>query len=189
MGWITLRNDFNNWMKFRVFELILFMENAPFEWFLAGGHALDEFVKYRIREHKDIDILIDIKNVDEVLDYFKGYQIYIARNGKLIDVDEVDIVITDSLWIAEDKASPFFLEVLFFESDYGEWIYKRNRDIRRFIDSIYFISNGIRVIQPEIQLLYKMNSSNVRDKDLLDYEVVYAKLSDDQREWLDTKIK
>ncbi|MCU7557089.1 nucleotidyltransferase domain-containing protein [Macrococcus capreoli] len=184
-----MRNDLNNWKKFRVFELTLLMKDASFDWLLAGGHALDEFLKFRIREHEDIDILIDIKNVDEVLDYFKDYQIYIARNGKLIDVDGVDILLTDSLWVAEDEVSPFFLEVLFFESDNGEWIYKRNRDIRRSIDYSYFISNGIKVIQPEIQLLYKMNSSNVRDKDLVDYEAVYTKLSDDQREWLDRFVK
>lgn len=184
-----MRNDFNNWKKFRVFELILLMNDASFDWFLAGGHALDEYLKYRIREHEDIDILIDIKNVYKILDYFNNYQIYIARNGKLIDVEGVDILIPDSLWIAEDKTSPFFLEVMFFESIDGEWIYKRNRDIRRSLDSIYFISNGIKVIQPEIQLLYKMNSSQVRDKDLLDYKAVYPKLSDDQREWLDNNIK
>ncbi|WP_414053481.1 nucleotidyltransferase domain-containing protein [Macrococcus equi] len=179
-----MRSDFDNWMKFRVSDLKLLLKDAPFEWYLAGGYALDEFMKKRTREHDDIDILLDIKYIKEVLGFFKQYQIFIARDGNLLE-NKNNILSSDSLWISKDKFSPFFLEIMLFESKDGDWIYKRNRDIRRPIDSFYFISNEIKVIEPEIQLLYKMNSNNVRNKDLLDYENVYSKLSEEQRIWLD----
>lgn len=54
---------------------------------------------------------------------------------------------------------------------------------------MYFIKNDMKIIQPEIQLLYKMNSSSVREKDLCDYHNVYPVLEERQKEWLDSVLK
>ncbi|MGK0575969.1 nucleotidyltransferase domain-containing protein [Macrococcus capreoli] len=183
-----MRTDYDNWSKFQILKLDLLMQDAPFDWYLAGGYALDEFVKYKIREHEDIDILVDIKDINKILEYFDNYQIYVARNGCLKEISIIDMSTSDSLWVAKDSKSPFFLEILFFESIDETWIYKRNKNICRSIESIYFVSNNIKILQPEIQLLYKLGSSKVRQKDIQDYEAVYPRLSTEQRNWLETNL-
>ncbi|WP_414055141.1 nucleotidyltransferase domain-containing protein [Macrococcus equi] len=183
-----MRTDYDNWSKFQIFKLDLLMQDAPFDWYLAGGYALDEFVKYKIREHEDIDILVDIKDIQKIIEFFNEYQIYVARSGQLKTIYCNDMSTSDSLWVAKDRKSPFSLEILFFELSDDKWIYRRNKNVCRSIESIYFVSNNIKIIQPEIQLLYKLGSSNLRQKDIQDYEAVYPKLSEEQRIWLDEKL-
>lgn len=184
-----MRTDFNNWQLLSIASLKQIMHDADFDWYLAGGIALDEFLGRKTRNHEDIDILVNFKYLERILDFFKNYKVYTARNGSLSLSSFNEINSTDSLWIAKDDEESFIIQILFFEEEAGHWVYKRENDIWKRIEDIYFVKNDMKIIQPEIQLLYKMNSSNVRDKDLYDYHNVYPVLEERQRAWLNQYVK
>lgn len=184
-----MRTDFNNWQLLSIASLKQIMHDADFDWYLAGGIALDEFLGRRTRDHEDMDILVNFKYLECILDYFKNYRIFTARNGSLSLSLFNEINFTDSLWIAKDDEESFIIEILFFEEEAGHWVYKRDNAIWKRIEDIYFVKNDMKIIQPEIQLLYKMNSSNVREKDLYDYHNVYPLLEERQRAWLNQHVK
>ncbi|MCG7419678.1 hypothetical protein MHJ97_04430 [Macrococcus epidermidis] len=184
-----MRTDFNNWQLLSIESLKQIMHDADFDWYLAGGIALDEFLGRKTRNHEDIDILVNFKYLERILDFFKNYKVYTARNGSLSLSLFNEVHSTDSLWIAKDDEESFIIQILFFEEEAGHWIYKRNAAVRKKIENIYFVKNDMKIIQPEIQLLYKMNSSNVREKDLDDYHNIYPVLEEKQRAWLDQYVK
>lgn len=184
-----MRSDFNNWELLSIASLKQIMHDTEFDWYLAGGIALDEFLGRKTRNHEDIDILVNFKYLERILDYFNSYKVYNARNGSLRLSALNNIKSTDSLWIAKDGKKSFIIEILFFEEEAGHWVYKRDNAVRKKIEDIYFVKNDMKIIQPEIQLLYKMNSSNVREKDLYDYHNVYPVLEERQRAWLNQYVK
>ncbi|MBO9666233.1 MAG: hypothetical protein J7501_05415 [Bdellovibrio sp.] len=68
-----------------------------------------------------------------------------------------------------------------FEND--EWVYRRNKEIRGPISEFGWITpDGIRVISPEIQLLYK--SRGFRGKDLIDLKNCLQRFSPAQKDRL-----
>ncbi|MFC6291141.1 hypothetical protein BHU61_06075 [Macrococcus epidermidis] len=184
-----MRTDFNNWQLLSIESLKQIMHDADFDWYLAGGIALDEFLGRKTRNHEDIDILVNFKYLERILDFFNNYKVYTARNGSLSLYALNNIKSTDSLWIANDDKESFIIEILLFEEEAGHWIYKRNAAVRKKIEDIYFVKYDMKIIQPEIQLLYKMNSSNIREKDLDDYHNIYPVLEEKQRAWLDQYVK
>lgn len=184
-----MRTDFNNWQLLSIESLKQIIQDAAYDWYLAGGIALDEFLGRKTRDHEDIDILVNFKYLERILDYFNSYKVYTARNGSLSLSALNNIKSTDSLWITKDENESFIIEILLFEEEEGHWIYKRDNAVRKKIEDIYFDKNDMKIIQPEIQLLYKMNSSNVREKDLYDYHNVYPVLEERQKAWLDSVLK
>ncbi|QYA44094.1 hypothetical protein KYI13_08425 [Macrococcoides bohemicum] len=184
-----MRSDLNNWQLLSIESLKQIMHDADYDWYLAGGIALDEFLGRRTRDHEDMDILVNFKYLERILDYFKNYKVYTARNGSLSLYALNNIKSTDSLWITKDENESFIIEILFFEEEAGHWIYKRNDAVRKKIEDIYFVKNDMKIIQPEIQLLYKMNSSNIREKDLDDYHNIYPVLEEREKAWLDSVLK
>lgn len=183
-----MRTDFNNWQLLSIESLKQIMQDADYDWYLAGGIALDEFLGRKTRDHEDTDILVNFNYLERILDFFKNYKVYTARNGSLSLSALNNIKSTDSLWIANDENESFIIQILFFEEEAGHWVYKRDNTIRKRIEEIYFVKSDMKIIQPEIQLLYKMDSSDVREKDLYDYQNVFPVLEERQKEWLDQYV-
>ncbi|RAI82270.1 hypothetical protein BFS35_000885 [Macrococcoides goetzii] len=183
-----MRTDLNNWELLGIASLKQIMCDADFDWYLAGGIALDEFLGRKTRDHEDMDILVNFKYLERILDFFKNYKIYTARNGSLSFSLFNEVHSTDSLWIAKDDEESFIIQILFFEEEAEHWIYKRDDAVRKRVEEIYFVKNDMKIIQPEIQLLYKLDSSDVREKDLYDYQNVFPVLEERQRAWLDQYV-
>jgi hypothetical protein len=65
----------------------------------------------------------------------------------------------------------------------GDWIYRRNKNIRGTKSEFgWTADDGLQVIAPEIQLLYKSRSP--RDKDTQDFTNCLAVFGKDQKEKL-----
>jgi hypothetical protein len=69
------------------------------------------------------------------------------------------------------------------EREGSEWVFRRDSVIRRPSETVTWLGvEGIRVLKPEIQLLYK--AKDVRNHDQLDFERVLPHLSDAACTWL-----
>ena len=52
----------HKWAPLSPSEVFNLLENISIPWWIAGGWAIDLFIGHKIREHKDIEILIKRKD-------------------------------------------------------------------------------------------------------------------------------
>lgn len=161
---------------------------APFAqpWWIAGGWAIDLFLKRQTRHHEDIDILIrrsDQLNLQEAL---REWDLWAAdppgtlrpwRRGEFLGKGLQDI------WGRKSSRDPWQFQIMLFDTDDEDWIFKRDESIRRTLTSITLLDSvGNKYLAPEVQLLYK--SKSLRPKDQQDFENTLPHLSFEQKTWL-----
>ena len=70
---------FSQWKPLSVKELTKLFANAPFLWGLAGGHAVEQFVGTRVRDHGDIDVIVYRDQQLEVQRWLSDWHLYAAE--------------------------------------------------------------------------------------------------------------
>ena len=156
-------------------------------WCIAGGWALDLHLGKETREHSDIDVVI-YREDQRVLYQFlkKDWSLYKAQNGKLEPWENGEILNNiNDIWVSKNSASPWSFQIMLVDSENNEWIYRREKSIKRAKDKIFVrTSDGIPYIKPEVQLLYKAGSSKIRAKDFKDFQNILPLLVPKEKEWL-----
>ncbi|MBJ6360723.1 nucleotidyltransferase domain-containing protein [Paenibacillus sp. GCM10012307] len=182
-----MRKDYDNWNPLSVDEMVAIMDSIPVTWCFAGGWALDLYIGRQTREHGDIDIVLFHDEQATMLDGLaKNWRIYKADQGELSNWEPGEALTTvKDVWVSKDEHSPFTFQLMLVDRKDGAWIYHRERTIQRpEKDIIAMTSEGIPYLKPEIQLLYKGGSSEIREKDHRDFQNVLPLLTLEEREWL-----
>ncbi len=105
-------------------------------WWVAGGWALDLFIGQQSRPHKDLDIGILCRDVREVLAAMSGWEFFEAKAGKLFGPLTSDAQAdVNSLWGRRGKAGEWTLELMLDDSEGDQWVFRRDRRIRRSLDT------------------------------------------------------
>lgn len=153
-------------------------------WWVAGGWALDLFIGQQCRPHKDLDIGILRRDLRQVLAALSGWEFFEARDGELLGPLTTDArENVNSLWGRRTHTGEWVLELLLDDSEGDQWVFRRDRRIRRALDAVIrYDSERIPYLAPEIQLLYK--ASQIRAEDQSDFERVTVYLDDTSRRWL-----
>lgn len=159
-------------------------------WIIAGGWAIDLFLKKQTREHSDVDVLIARHDQSALQVLLKEWELWVADPPGVLrpwKPDEfLDVGIQD-IWVRKNSTDPWRFQIMLFDSDDDFWIYKRNPSIRMKINELFLQNtDGLKYLKPEIQLLHK--SKNIREKDQLDFENTKRNLSSEQIEWLIDKL-
>jgi hypothetical protein len=169
---------------------LLARSGRPF--WLAGGYAIDLFLGRRTRAHQDLDFIV--RRVDQLVmqDALSDWDLRavdppgsgVLRAWQAAYYYELPV---HNVWGRRNENAPWELELLFSEFEGDEWVYRRNRDIRGSIESFgWRAENGLMVVAPEIQLLYK--SRSLHPKDTHDLESCLSQLSPIQtsslRSWI-----
>lgn len=156
----------------------------PF-WAVAGGWAIDLFLKTETRPHADIEIVVLRRDQLLLQNRLAGWVWRKAENGALNVWRDGEFVeppvheIHGSRWPGQNTE----LEVLLNESDGDTWIYRRNWGVTRPLAEIFFETpDGIKFLRPEIALLYK--SKAPREKDERDFAAAAARFDEAARAWL-----
>lgn len=152
---------------------------CPFDYWIAGGWAVDLHIGKKTREHKDIEIAINRKDQKSLL--------------KLPNIDKVESIKEKSsnIWSGEFLNLPIHelychfssgkkLEVLLNEFDNTHWLYRRNLKITLSKD--FFTKGELQPLPLEIVLLYK--SKNPRQIDEQDFRTSLPFLEHAQKDWL-----
>lgn len=82
----------------------------------------------------------------------------------------------------EDKR-PWRFQPMVLETDGDDWLFRRDDRIRGSLRDLPHQCDGLPVLAPEIQLLYKARLPN-RPKDEADFTMAVPHLTDPQRRWL-----
>ena len=152
-------------------------------WAIAGGWAIDLFIGGQTRPHADIDIQIDHADAGILHASLPGWLLYAAHG--VLDLWETGTPLPDeihNLWCRRPGRSWEF-QLMLGPSTETEWVYRRDNRIRRPRGEEVVHIDGLPVIAPEIQLLYKARLPTL-PKDEHDFAQALPRMSPAQRQWL-----
>jgi len=165
------------------------MQDFKHPWFIAGGWAIDLFLGKVTRPHQDIDIAIFRKDQTTLHDFFDNRLLRKVVNGEPVvwRRNEWLTLPVHEIHCFDETAQLPKIEILLNEANETEWLYRRNRKVRRSLIKIELESNaGVKFLCPEIVLLYK--SKNPKAKDEQDFQAAVEHLDAEQKGWLKCAI-
>lgn len=175
-----------NWQPLTVMEVAKVFSEIKCDWRIAGGWAIDLFLGKQTRAHNDIDVLIQRNDQAALQTLLSGWDLWVSdppgtlrpwKKGEFLGVDVQDI------WCRKSSKDPWQFQVMLFDVENAEWIFKRDKSIRRSLKSVILTTEeGFKILSPEVQLLYK--SKSLREKDKLDFEHTCAAMNAEQKNWL-----
>jgi hypothetical protein len=179
-------------MPLSVSEIDAIFSEIPVTWCIAGGWALDLYCGKQSRKHEDIDVILFREEQLTAFQHLsKGWHLYKAEQGKLARWEEGEfLTATKDIWVTKDSSSPWAFQIMLIDVNQDFWIYGRDKSIYRpKTDIIAKTKEGIPYLKPEVQLLYKGGSSEIREKDRHDFLTVFPLLKPQAREWLEASLK
>lgn len=164
----------------------------PGTWWIAGGWALEAFTGVQ-RHHEDIDPSVLREELPLLRRHLGGrLDAWSAFSGALrpLHPDDrpdapADDILPDGcgqLWTRRGAAHPWEYDILLSRGTSNEWVYKRDARVRMPLADALWERDGVRYLQPEIQLLYKAKGQ--RPKDDADFVATLPFLDDRRRAWL-----
>jgi len=178
-------SDLGTWQAVHPAEGAGWLSDLTVPWWIAGGWALDLFLGVQSRAHEDLDIGVLRRDVLKVLAALPSWEIFEAKAGvlTLLRGGEAPRTGVNSLWCRPQGAPSWMLELMLDDSAGDQWVYRRQRDIRRpLMTSIKRTQHAIPYLAPEIQLLFK--ARNPRARDQADFDQVAHRLDPQARVWL-----
>lgn len=189
--WNSLTIGENNWEPLSVEEVIKVFKPFKPQWLIAGGWAIDLFLGQQTRNHEDIDVLICRDDQIEVQNLLADWDLWAADppgtlkpwvKGEFLGKGLQDI------WGRRTAKDPWQIQIMLFDTENENWIFKRDESIRRSLNSAVVVTkNGTSLLAPEIQLLYQ--SKSPRPKDHQDFQNALKAMSESQKEWLKMALK
>ena len=173
----------DDWNPLSPQEVGELFRDYPGFWAIAGGWALDLFVGEVTRKHGDIDIQLDRADVGILHASLPGWLLY-AAHGEL-DLWEPGTILPgeiDNLWCRR-PGRPWQFQLMLGPFTATEWIYRRDARIQGPREDAVTWIDGLPVLAPEIQLLYKAKRPN-QPKDEHDFAQALPRMSAAQRQWL-----
>jgi hypothetical protein len=161
------------------------LADAPFDWAMAGGWAVDMFAGRETRPHADCDIAVWREDQHRLRAHLPGGEWLYASGGHMQPWNEGE-------WLKLPVHEIHFLsehvyEFLLNETVPGHWQYRRDSGILRPMEEAVMTRNGLKFLAPEIVLLYK--SKNPSAEDLEDFETLQPLLSAGQKKWLRVSLR
>ncbi len=151
--------------------------DAP--WWIAGGWAIDAATG-RSRDHEDIDVGMFRRDVGELVGAIAPWHVWsVGPDGlRPVTVDDEPADSADQVWLRRDADSPWLLDVLITRDRDGLWMNKRT-DAAHPLESVTWMSDGVRYLNPEIVLMFKAKAA--RPKDTSDVERAWPVLDESAR--------
>lgn len=168
------------------------MQDFPCFWCVSGGWAIDLFVRRLSRPHKDVDFAIWRRDQLALRAFLasRGWTLEKAFGGQLSpwpDGEFIELPV-HIIWCKNPNARPDFIEILFDEAGDHHFLYRRNPSITRSLaEAVIRLEDGIRLLAPEIVLLYKANNLS-QPENQSDFETALPFLDADRRAWLEEAL-
>jgi hypothetical protein len=155
-------------------------------WCIAGGWAIDLNTRQVSREHEDVDVLVLRRDLDALHAQLPGWELWVAwPPGRLSPWPPGETIHEEAhdIWCREARMKRWRFQLMVMDHDEDNWIFRRNWTAGGPLASLAREVDGVPLLAPEIQLLYKGNGIR-RPKDEADFLTALPHLSPDQRVWL-----
>lgn len=173
------------WLPLTPTEVGRLVDGVRTTWWLVGGLALDRFVGRATRPHDDVDVEIPRAGLGAVLDHLSGWHAHSAHDGRLTGLARAadQPAEANGVWWRQATDGPWRFDLKLAHVDGDDWVYRRHPSLARPLASVWWTdTDGVPVIAPEVQLLFKARAD--RPKDNRDAEVVVPLLDASARAWL-----
>jgi hypothetical protein len=190
-------------------DLRKFLEPLKVPWFVAGGWAIDIYLNQVTRERCDLDISVSYSDRLNAINFFLGKDWQIE--GKLFGGFKTLYSPSDynenihyfwsfprgAAFISEfvdeggnrriaynrkTQRELDYIEVFFDRIEDGQFIYRREPQLKRYINEAILERDGIKYLAPELVLLFKSNS--LTEKNLQDFAIAICSLDVEAKSWL-----
>ena len=160
---------------------------GPFQWWIAGGWALDLFIGEQSRPHFDTDVAVGRQDQTLVQEHLPGWDFQYAVPGtsgpvifKTWKQGEILGREIPGSWARESLASPWRFEFILHEIGQGVWSFRYCPAVQHPVQQLGgCTAGGIPYLQPEIALLHK--AARLREVDEQDFRRVLPALANAQR--------
>jgi len=169
-------------------EVLRILGDLECDWGVAGGWALDLFLDRITREHQDIEVAAFREDQLILQRYLssRGWSLEYVRDGRLVPwpMGERLQLPVHEVWCRIGNGPLRRIEVLLNERAADTFVFRRDFRIRAPIDRTFVRSiSGIRILAPEIVLLYKCKRP-MQPKEQQDFSKTLAALDLERRQWL-----
>jgi aminoglycoside-2''-adenylyltransferase len=159
---------------------------------VCGGWAIDLFVGERTREHEDLEVGVFRHHQAALHSHYEEWDAY-KSIGRWLDweaPEQLELPIHQVLFRPPGSAfpepwEPNYEERQFFlnEAEGGIWTCRRDPRLRLHVRQLAERSpDGVPIVVPEVQLLYK--AAHAAEKDQHDFDLAVPRLSEGRRRWL-----
>lgn len=185
-------SEVEKWQALSIDEVQKLFKGSQKDFWISGGWAIDLFLGKQTRPHDDLDISISRADQTYFQKILQGWDLRASDppgSGILRPWLEREILEKPvyNIWARKASDSHWCLELMLCDFENDEWVYRRNKKIRGPIAEFSWVnSEGLKIISPEIQLLYKSRGS--RDKDLMDLKNCLQLFSQTQKDRLKSLI-
>ena len=155
-------------------------------WCIAGGWSIDLNSGRQSREHEDVDVLVLRRDLDVLHAQLPGWELWVSwPPGTLIPWREGEPIHEKAhdIWCREAETDRWRFQLMVMDHDDANWIFRRDWSTGGPLENLAHHIDGVPLIAPEIQLLYKGNGPR-RAKDEADFRTALPHLSPEQKAWL-----
>lgn len=170
--------DVSRWQPLQV-EAIQEHLGAFGSWCLCGGRSLDWLVGRSTRDHGDTDIGVFRSELEVCLPEIGAPRVFLCDPpGDFTPWDggPVPLQVHD-IWISDIARTCWVLQVMVYDDDGDEVVYRRDPRIRWPKNAHAITVRGVRVVNPVITLLFKVNKPQLQAKACLDVELLIGELA------------
>lgn len=185
-----MKFDYTYWDPFSPQEVAQIFSEFLGPWCIAGGWGLDLFLDKITREHADIDIVVMRGDQHLLFELFQEFEMFVVDPpGNLRPWTRQEHLSHPlyNIWIRVEAQGPWKIQVMLQDHSAQDWLFRRDHSVSGSMEDLIFqTENGIPVLNPSIQLLYK--GKGARGKDQQDFQEVLPYLHVEQKAWLGEKI-
>ncbi|UNK71568.1 hypothetical protein [Microbacterium sp. H1-D42] len=188
---------YGRWARRTPQDAARLFDGYPGVWWIAGGWALEAFTGVT-RHHEDLDPSVLRADLPALRRHLDGHlHVWSASSGALKPIlpgdrpeaaaDDVLMPGSGQVWTRPDAEHPWEFDILLSPGTRDQWRYKRDESVRMPMADALWERDGIRYLQPEIQLLYK--AKGLRAKDQIDFDATLPFLDARRRAWLSDALE
>ncbi len=153
-------------------EAVTLFRDAPFRWWLCGGHALELHLGRSWRDHDDIDVGICRDDLGAARTLLTGWDIRESLNN---------------VWARRAPDVGWGLDLTVGAGSEEHWVYRRDPTITRpWEEAVLHTPDRVPYLAPDLQLLFK--SKDHRPKDDEDARQVIPELGAEARAFLSANL-
>ncbi|PIR98993.1 hypothetical protein COT87_01790 [Candidatus Collierbacteria bacterium CG10_big_fil_rev_8_21_14_0_10_44_9] len=155
-------------------------------WAVAGGWAIDLYLGEVTRKHKDIEVAVWRDEQHFLNSCFASWNGKYLIKGNALEwnaEDKLELPIHELHFSKGDEE----IEVLLNERKNENWVFRRDQTITYPENKFYqTTTSGIKILAPEVVLLYK--AKDPKDHDTQDLHNALVKMTSEQKLWLHDSI-
>jgi len=163
-----VRWDDAEWRPWRPEEATRRLDGLDAPWCVAAGWAVDLFVGRERREHEDLEIAAPDVAFPQIRSLLPDLDFYPVGDGEVAALSDSPerLAETHQTWGLDRAADAWRIDVFREPSTSGEWVCRRNAEIRLSYDElIEQTADGIPYLRPEVVLLFKAKWTRPKDED------------------------